>query len=82
MTTLPAERFRIPDRGVIRKGAAADLVVASPERIEDHATFATPRRFPEHVRAVLVNGAFATLDGVATRSTLGVLLPIGQSSTA
>lgn len=82
MTALPAERFRIPARGVIRAGAAADLVVASPERIEDHATFAAPRRSPEHVGAVLVNGAYAALDGVATESTVGVLLPIERSSTA
>lgn len=80
MTTLPAERFRIPGRGVLRAGAAADLVVASPERIEDHATFAAPRRFPEHVRAVLVNGEFATLDGTATESTAGALLPIERST--
>lgn len=82
MTTLPAERFGIPGRGVIRPGAAADLVIATPERIEDHATFATPRRFPEHIRAVLVNGAFAALDGTATESTAGTFLPIEQSSTA
>lgn len=80
MTTLPAERFRIPGRGVIRAGAAADLVVASPERIEDHATFAAPRRFPEHVRAVLVNGEFAALDGLATESKAGALLPIERST--
>ncbi|SCK23187.1 N-acyl-D-amino-acid deacylase [Streptomyces sp. WMMB 714] len=80
MTALPAERFRIPARGVIRAGAAADLVVASPERIEDHATFAAPRRFPEHVRAVLVDGEFATLDGAATESTAGALLPIERST--
>ncbi|OEU85030.1 hypothetical protein DB35_28990 [Streptomyces abyssalis] len=82
MTALPAERFRIPGRGVVREGAAADLVVASPEQIEDHATFAAPRRFPEHVRAVLVNGAFATLDGVATESSAGAFLPVRRSSTA
>ncbi|OEV04297.1 N-acyl-D-amino-acid deacylase family protein [Streptomyces oceani] len=80
MTALPAERFRIPGRGVIRAGAAADLVVASPERIEDHATFAAPRHFPKHVRAVLVNGEFATLDGIATENTAGALLPIERST--
>lgn len=82
MTTLPAERFRIPGRGTIRPGAAADLVVADPDRIEDHATFAAPRRFPEHIRAVLVNGAFATMDGESTESMVGTLLPIERSSAA
>ncbi len=81
MATLPAERFGIPGRGVIRPGAAADLVVTAPERIEDHATFATPRRFPEHIRAVLVNGAFAMTNGLATESTAGAFLPIEKSST-
>ncbi|PSK86940.1 dihydroorotase/N-acyl-D-amino-acid deacylase [Murinocardiopsis flavida] len=82
MTALPAERFGIPGRGVIRPGAAADLVVAEPERIEDHATFAAPRRFPEHIRAVLVNGAFTAMDGVATESTAGAFLPVEKSPSA
>lgn len=80
MSTLPAERFRIPGRGVIRPGAVADLVVADPDRIEDHATFAAPRRFPENIRAVLVNGALAAMDGISTGRTVGTLLPIEKSS--
>lgn len=80
MSALPAERFGLAGRGVIRAGAAADLVVASPGRIEDRATFATPRRFPEHVRAVVVGGEFAALDGAATDSAAGALLRVGRSS--
>ncbi|QVQ52288.1 D-aminoacylase [Spiractinospora alimapuensis] len=82
MATLPAERFGIPGRGVIRSGAAADLVVVAPEHIEDHATFANPRRFPEHIHAVVVNGAFAMTNGLATQSTAGSLLPIEKSPIA
>jgi N-acyl-D-aspartate/D-glutamate deacylase len=62
MTGAAAERLRWRDRGVVRLGAAADLVVFDPARLRDHASFAEPARAPEGIEHVLVNGA-VVLDG-------------------
>jgi N-acyl-D-amino-acid deacylase len=57
MTTLPARQFRIKDRGVIRPGAWADLLIFDPAKIQDHATFAQPHQYATGYRYVLVNGS-------------------------
>ncbi len=62
MTSLPAQVFRIPDRGTIRRGAYADLVVFDLERINDPATFTDPHQLAEGMVEVLVNGE-AVLSG-------------------
>jgi N-acyl-D-aspartate/D-glutamate deacylase len=56
MTGMPAAKFRLPDRGFIRPGAFADLVVFDPARIRDTATYDDPCRFPDGISAVYVNG--------------------------
>jgi N-acyl-D-amino-acid deacylase len=63
MTSLPASRVGLRDRGWIARGAAADVVVFDPATIEDRATFAEPFQYPAGVKAVLVNGRVALLDG-------------------
>ena len=63
MTSLPATVFRIPDRGVLRPGAAADLVVFDLDRIDDPANFADPHQLAVGMVHVLVNGRFAIDDG-------------------
>jgi N-acyl-D-amino-acid deacylase len=62
MTGMPAAKFGLVDRGVLRAGAFADVVVFDPARIADVATYADPRRFPAGIRSVFVNGA-AVRDG-------------------
>ncbi len=57
MTSAPAERLGLPDRGVLRRDAAADLVVFDPARLRDRATFQEPARFPTGIEHVFVNGA-------------------------
>ena len=63
-TGLAASRFGLEDRGVIRKGAAADLVVFDPEAIKDNSTFRDPGRYPDGIDCVLVNGAVAFEGGM------------------
>lgn len=56
MTSLPATTFRIADRGVIREGAWADLVIFDPAKVQDHATFEDPHHYATGFQSVLVNG--------------------------
>ncbi|MBI2827060.1 MAG: D-aminoacylase [Planctomycetia bacterium] len=56
MTSMPAARFGLTDRGVVRPGAYADLVVFDAERIADRATFDDPQQLAVGVEHVLVNG--------------------------
>ncbi len=56
MTSLPAQRAGLLDRGIIRPGAAADLTLFDPERIIDKATFEKPHQYPVGVERVIVGG--------------------------
>lgn len=59
MTSLPADRFGLHDRGRVRAGAAADVVVFDPATIRDVATYEEPHAFPEGIDSVWVNGRVA-----------------------
>jgi len=56
MTSLPATTFRLTNRGVIRSGAWADLVVFDPTKVQDHATFNEPHQYATGFAWVFVNG--------------------------
>ena len=56
MTSLPAEHFRFPNRGAIKAGYAADVVVFDASRVEDTASFEQPHAYPTGMPYVLVNG--------------------------
>jgi N-acyl-D-amino-acid deacylase len=56
MTGMPAQRFGLAQRGLIREGYAADLVLFDPEKIIDTATFEDPVRAAEGITSVWVNG--------------------------
>lgn len=71
LTTLPADNLSLPDRGRLRAGAYADVVVFDPATIQDHATYEKPHQLSTGVRDVLVNGKFAIKDGVATGAPTG-----------
>ena len=63
MTGLSAQRFGLQDRGVLREGAFADLVLLDPDRIQDKATYENPRQMCEGIDRVMVNGAWAFVQG-------------------
>ena len=63
MTSLPAGRFGFFDRGLIRPGMKADLVLFDPEAVIDKATYGDPHQYSEGFRHVLVNGSFVIRDG-------------------
>ena len=78
MTGMPAAKFRLADRGMVRPGAFADLVVFDPARISDTATYEDPRRFPQGIRAVYVNGVAVARDGTHTGARPGRALRRGR----
>ena len=74
MTGLPARRLGLKDRGEIRPGARADLVVLDPRRVADVATYEDPHRYPVGIEHVLVNGRFVVKAGEHTGSLPGRVL--------
>ena len=63
MTGMPAAKLRLRDRGLVRPGYAADLVVFDPARVKDTATYADPHRHPTGIPWVLVNGGVVVDQG-------------------
>jgi N-acyl-D-amino-acid deacylase len=76
---LPAERMRIADRGVLKAGMWADLVVFDPESVRDLATFEAPNQLSEGMRFVLVNGVGVIEDGKMTGKLPGRVV-VGQGA--
>jgi N-acyl-D-amino-acid deacylase len=74
MTSLPARKHLLKDRGELRPGAFADVVVFDPETIADVATYAEPRQYPAGIEYVLVNGAVAVDAGRQTDARAGRML--------
>lgn len=75
VTALPAAYLQLRDRGVVRPGAWADLVVFDADRIIDRSTWETPDQFSEGLMHVLVNGRFTLRDEQMTGTTHGRFLP-------
>jgi N-acyl-D-amino-acid deacylase len=80
MTSLPARRFGLAERGVLRAGAYADVVVFDAERIEDRATYERPAVPAAGIELVLVNGQAAWERGAATNARPGRALRWGGRS--
>ena len=70
-SALPAGRMRIADRGVLKQGMWADIVVFNPDTIRDLATFEKPNQLSEGMRFVLVNGVPVISDGKMTGALPG-----------
>ena len=63
LTRLPAESWKLRDRGCIDKGCFADIVVFDPATIADHATYERPMQYSTGVHHVLVNGVHVVANG-------------------
>ena len=74
MTSLPAQTFGFWDRGLIREGFAADLVIFDAEKVIDRATFEQPHQYPDGIRSVLVNGKTVVSEGKHTGARSGKIL--------
>ena len=74
LTSVPADRLQLTDRGRLQVGNAADVVVFDPERIADTATFERPFQYPVGISVVIVNGQVALRDGVRARVGSGKAL--------
>jgi len=74
MTGMVARKLGLKDRGVLSPGAVADIVVFDPARVHDRATYADPRRSPDGIAHVLVNGVRAVRDGKHTGARAGTVL--------
>jgi N-acyl-D-amino-acid deacylase len=70
MTSLSAERFGLSDRGVLREGACADVVVFDPDTVWDNASYLDPDRPPAGIEHVLVNGVLVVEHGAVDTATL------------
>jgi N-acyl-D-aspartate/D-glutamate deacylase len=77
MTGLPARKFGLGDRGLVREGYAADLVLFDPATVRDVATFGDPKRAAEGIHAVWVNGALASRVQTPTGARAGRFLARG-----
>jgi N-acyl-D-amino-acid deacylase len=78
MTALPARSFGLRDRGMIREGMAADLVLFDPARVADRATFDEPHQYATGFDLVVVNGRIALEDGRLADERAGRVLRRGQ----
>lgn len=57
MTSMPAARLELQDRGVLREGMKADITIFDPKTVRDNSTYKTPHRYPDGIIHVIINGA-------------------------
>jgi N-acyl-D-amino-acid deacylase len=74
MTSFPANRLGIKERGMIVEGYVADLVLFDPDRIRDRSTYENPRQFPEGIHQVIVNGQLLLENGEIRKIRPGKVL--------
>ena len=81
MTSFPAQRLGLPDRGILRDGMKADVVIFDPETIKAPATRLQPKQFPVGLEYVVVNGKLVVDQGHHTGVLAGRSLRRGRTST-
>ena len=78
MTSLPAQRLGIINRGILKEGAWADIVLFNPKTVIDKATWMQPHQFPEGIPYVLVNGEMVIQERQWTGTFPGMVLKKGS----
>ena len=81
MTSFPAQRLGLPDRGVLRNGFRADIVIFNLNTVKTHASKANPKQFPVGIEYVIVNGQVVIDQGENTGALPGRALRRGRAST-
>ena len=71
LTSMPATNLKLRDRGTLREGAYADVVIFDPDAIQDHADYEEPHRYSTGVTHVVINGELVLRDGEHTGATPG-----------
>jgi N-acyl-D-amino-acid deacylase len=74
MTSLPAQKFNLKQRGLLREGYAADIVVFDEKTVSDLSTYDQPHQYSTGFKYVLVNGAIALAEGKQTTIRSGIAL--------
>ena len=74
MTSLPAQKFQLRDRGLLHEGSAADLVVFDEESVSDVSTFTKPHAYAKGFAYVIVNGTITVANGKHTGARSGQIL--------
>jgi N-acyl-D-amino-acid deacylase len=74
MTSIPAQRLGLRDRGVLRKGMRADVIVFDPSRIRDRATYDAPHQYSQGIDYVIVNGQVVLEENQLTGKLAGCIL--------
>jgi len=78
MTSLPARKFKLHNRGLLKIGYYADIVVFSPDTIHDAATFQSPKNLAEGIHYVFTNGKLVYSNGEVTKARPGKIANIQQ----
>jgi N-acyl-D-amino-acid deacylase len=81
MTSLPAQKLGLMDRGLIREGGWADVVVFDPKRVTDEAIFKDPHQYPKGIKYVFVNGEVVLGKEEHTGALCGKVLRIPNSKS-
>lgn len=74
MTSFPAQKLGVFDRGILKEGMWADITVFDPDNVKDKATFLNPKQYAEGIEYVIVNGEVVVRNGKYTGSLPGKLL--------
>ncbi len=74
MTSFPAQSLGLPDRGLVKEGMWADLVIFNKDRVIDKATYKNPHQYPEGIKYVLINGKIIVEENKFTGVLAGKVL--------
>ena len=74
MTSLPAQKFALKNRGLLKEGFAADIVIFNPNTVQDESTFAKPHQYSKGFSYVIVNGVITLEEEKHTQKRNGVVL--------